>query len=106
MNLKDLKRLGKNQNGKLTLDGKLIEGQKVGEIKVEEPIENILSSRGNYNPLRCREQQIPPDAKAYFVEEIACVMRDPSEVGITDYKVFRVEFYKDVKESYPTSTSL
>ncbi len=96
--MKKLKELKRNSNGELTLDGKLVEGQKVGEIEVEEPILNILSSRGNYNPLRYREQQISPDAEAYYVKEVACVMRDPFQVGITDYKVFKIEFYKEIRE--------
>ena len=101
----DLKVLRKNPDGKLTLDGKLVEGEKVGEIKVEEPIENILSSRGNYNPLRFREQQIPPHSEAYYMEEIKCVMKDPFRVGLTDYKIFRIEFYRDIIESHLISTS-
>lgn len=101
-----LKKLEKNLDKKLTLDGKIVEGQKIGEIEVREPIENILSSRGNYNPLRFREQQIPPHTGAYYIEETKCVMKDPSQVSITDYKIFRIEFYMGIKESRPLLNSL
>ncbi len=97
----DLKVLKKSSDGELTLDGKIVEGQKVGEIEIEEPIENILSSRGAYNPLRFRERRIPLSTEAFYVEEIKCVVEDPLQAGITDYKAFRVEFYRDIKESYP-----
>jgi len=40
--------------------------QRIVEIKVREPIVHILSSRGDYNPLRFREQQIPSDAEGIY----------------------------------------
>ncbi len=94
----NLKELIKTEDGELTLDGKIVEAEKIGEIEFSEPIENLLSSRGHYNPLRFREQQISSHAEAYFIEAIECLMKNPFQVSITDYKVFRIEFYTGVKE--------
>ena len=94
----DLKKLGKDPDGKLTLDGKVVkEAEEIGNITIEEPLLNIYSSRGNYNPLECRKQQIPPGAEAYYMEEVASVIKNPFEVGIEDYKIFKIEFYRNIK---------
>ncbi len=68
--------------------------KEIGSIIVEEPILNILSSGGKYNPLQGREEQIPQNAQAYRVEEIDTVMENPFQVGMTDYKKFQITFYK------------
>ncbi len=93
MNLKELK---KRSDGKIVLNEKLVEGQKIGEIEVKEPLEIILSSKGNYDILKYRERQIPEDAEVYSVEEIGTVISDSFQMNITDYKLFKVEFYKNI----------
>ena len=71
-----------------------VEVKEISSIVVEEPILNILSSNGRYNPLEGREEQIPQNAQAYHVEEIETVMENPFQVGMTDYKIFKITFYK------------
>ena len=73
--------------------------KEISSIIVEEPILNILSSNGRYNPLEGREEQIPQNAQAYRVEEIETVMENPFQIGMTDYKKFKITFYRI--ESHP-----
>ena len=68
--------------------------KEISSIVVEEPILNILSSNGRYNPLEGREEQIPQNAQAYHVEEIETVMENSFQVGMTDYKKFQITFYR------------
>ncbi len=41
-------------------------------------------------------KDFPEDAEVYSVEEIGNVMSDSFQMNITDYKLFKVEFYKNI----------
>jgi len=67
----------------------------------------VLLILDGYKPLMHREKLIPPSTQAYSITEVACVQHNPLEgVSLTDYKVFRIEFYKNIRESLASNVFL